>query len=157
MKKDEALKMAFPKAERIEEIQIFLDKSEVDRIESKARVKLDSRLFIFYKGLKDNNISGYAIIDTHKLRTKTETVIYVLEPDGKLKNTEILAFFEPSDYEPGSKWLDLYKNRRLDESLRLGRDIPNITGATITSNEFTKSVRKILAIYEVAVSGKGRE
>ena len=49
------------------------------------------------------------------------------------------------------KWLTLFENQKLDNELRIDREIPNITGATITSHAFTESVRKILAIFEVAV------
>ncbi len=151
LKKDEALELAFPDAQKIEEVQVFLDPSQVKEIESRAMAELDSKLYIFYRGAKDGQSTGYALIETHKLRTKTETVMYVISPKGKLKTTEILAFFEPPDYQPGSKWLNLYNDRKLDDSLKIGRDIPNITGATITSHAFAKSVRKILAIFEVAV------
>lgn len=156
MKKDQALHQAFPEAQRIEKIQVFLDPSQVEKIESIAMSELDSKLFIFYTGIKDGETLGYAIIDTHRLRTKTETVMYVISPDGTLAKTEILAFFEPTDYQPGGKWLDLYSKRRLDDSLRIGRDIPNITGATITSHAFAKSVRRILAIYEIAIQDQQR-
>ena len=91
-------------------------------------------------------------MDTHLLRTKSETVMYVIGNDGRLINAEILAFFEPSEYMQSEKWLRLFENKNLDNNdIRIDRDIPNITGATITSHEFTESVRKVLAIYKVAV------
>lgn len=157
MTREEALKHVFPDADNILKRNIFLNKEQVEEIESIAKTKLHSKLYVFYEGKKGNEILGYAVIDTHHLRTKTETVIIVINPDGTLKLTEILAFFEPSEYMPSKSWLQLYQNRPLEDSLRLGRGIPNITGATITSNALMKSIRSILAIYQVAVKGKDSE
>ena len=157
MGREEALEHVFPDAENILKRNIFLNNEQVEEIESMAKTKLHSKLYVFYEGKKGSETLGYAVIDTHRLRTKTETVIIVINPDGTLKLTEILAFFEPSEYMPSKSWLQLYQNRHLDDSLWLGRGIPNITGATITSNALMKSIRSILAIYQVAVKGKGSE
>ncbi len=157
MKREEALTHVFPDADNILKRNIFLNSEQVQEIESIARTKLRSKLYVFYEGKKENQTLGYAVIDTHHLRTKTETVIVVINPDGTLKLTEILAFFEPSEYMPSDSWLRQYQNKTLDDSLWLGRSIPNITGATITSNALMKTIRSILAIYQVAVKGKGSE
>ena len=157
MTREEALKHVFPDADNILKRNIFLNKEQVDEIESIAKTQLHSKLYLFYVGKKGNKTLGYAVIDTHHLRTKSETVIVVINPDGTLKLTEILAFFEPSEYMPSKGWLQLYQNRPLEDSLWLGKGIPNITGATITSNALMKSIRSILAIYQVAVKGQGPE
>ncbi len=148
--KDQILKEVFRDADRVEQIQVFLTDEQIKRVKSLSGLKPDSRIYIFYKAIKGKDVYAYAAIDTHWLRTKTETVLYVIEPDGRLKLAEVLAFFEPTDYKPSKKWVDLFKGKKL-ESARLGREIPVITGATITSYEFTKALRKILAIFEVAV------
>ena len=151
MTRDEALNSAFPGNNTYEKIDIFLNEEQVSRIEELSRLKLDSKIYIFYKFTNGTDTLGYAVLNTHLLRTKSETVMYVIGDDGRLINAEILAFFEPSEYMQSDKWLSIFYNRKLDNELRIDRDIPNITGATITSHAFTESVRKILAIYQVAV------
>ncbi|MEQ9620246.1 MAG: FMN-binding protein [Deltaproteobacteria bacterium] len=151
MKRDEALKAAFPQAEEIEKIEIFLSDEQAAKIESISRSRLNSRLFIVYKGIKGDNTLGYAIIDTHTLRTKTETVMFVVNPDGTLSHAEILAFFEPPEYMPGDNWIELFNGKSAKDSIRLGKDIPNITGATITSNSLAQTMRQILAIVRVSL------
>ena len=151
MTRDEALERAFPGNTGYEKIDIILNDSQVEEIEELSRSKLDSKIYIFYEFADDYQTLGYAVLDTHLLRTKSETVMFVIGPDGRLINTEILAFFEPTEYMQSEKWLDIFKNKKLDSELRIDRDIPNITGATITSHAFTESVRKVLAIYQVAV------
>lgn len=154
MTKDQALKSAFPEADSIERIDIFLNDSQVSEIEYLSKSKLDSRIYIFYKFKTGDRTLGFAVLDTHLLRTKSETVMYVIGNEGNLIYAEILAFFEPAEYMQSDRWLRLFENRGLDKDLRIDRNIPNITGATITSHAFTESVRKVLAIYKITLKGE---
>jgi Na+-translocating ferredoxin:NAD+ oxidoreductase RnfG subunit len=153
MTKDRALKVAFPDADQIEKKTVFLSEEQAKKIESIARSQVDSKLYIFYVGKKGDKTLGYAVIDTHRLRTKTETVMVVINPDGTLKEVEILAFFEPPEHMPTQRWIQQFEGKTLDDSLWIGRGIPNITGATITSNALVKAIRRIMAVYHVAVKG----
>jgi Na+-translocating ferredoxin:NAD+ oxidoreductase RnfG subunit len=154
MTRDEGLKLAFPGADRVEKKTIFLTEEQAKKIESTAKTKLESNLYIFYVGKKENETLGYAVIDTHLLRTVTETIMVVINPDGALRQVEILAFFEPPDYMPPNSWINLFSNKKLGNSLQVGRGIPNITGATITSNSMANSVRRIMAVFQIAVQEK---
>jgi hypothetical protein len=157
MKRDEALKLAFPGADRIEKREIFLTEKQAREIESLSKSKLTARLYIVYEGFNGVKSLGYAIIDTHNLRTKTETVIFVINPDGTLRQAEILAFFEPPEYMPGKNWIALFYGKSILDSLKPGKDIPNITGATITSTSLAQTIRQVLAIARVAIAGRGPE
>lgn len=154
MTRDKALSVTFPGADRIEKKTVFLTEEQVKKIETLAKSELESKLYTFYAGKKGEETLGYAVIDTHVLRTKTETLMIVINPDGTLRQVEILAFFEPQDYMPTDNWLNLFRDEPLNGSLWIGRDIPNITGATITSNSLVKSVRRIMAVFEVALKGQ---
>jgi hypothetical protein len=154
MTRDKALSVTFPGADRIEKKAVFLTEEQVKKIETLAKSELESKLYTFYAGKRGEETLGYAVIDTHVLRTKTETLMIVINPDGTLRQVEILAFFEPDDYMPTANWLNLFQGGPLNGSLWIGRDIPNITGATITSNSLVKSVRRIMAVFEVALKGQ---
>lgn len=150
MKRDEALKTAFPDAAEIEKNEVFFSSDQSQAIESLAKAKNESKLYIIYEAKNGEKTLGYAIIDTHSLRTKTETVMFVINPDGTLKQTEVLAFFEPPDYQAGGNWMELFEGKTSDDSMKVGKDIPNITGATITANSLSQATRRILAVFKVA-------
>ncbi len=149
MKRDEALKTAFPESDTIEKKEVFLTEKQAREIETLSKSKINSRLYFIYEGRKGNELIGYAIIDTHTLRTKTETVMFVINPDGTLKQAEILAFFEPPEYMPGSNWISLFYGKSALDPLKIGKDIPTITGATITSDSLAQTMRRILAVVKV--------
>ncbi len=155
MNRDQALKTAFPDADNIEKRQVYLTEAQVQEIEVLGRVKVDSKLYIVYVGWNGDELLGYAVIDTHTLRTKSETVMFVVNTDGTMRYVEILAFFEPPDYFPGDNWLSLLEGKELDDSLRIGHKMPNITGATITANALMDSVRRVMAVIRVSVLRSG--
>ena len=151
MKREEALKSAFPEADSINKSQIFLTEEQANEVETLAKTKLESRLYVIYEAKRGDEALGYAIIDTHMLRTQSETVMFVINTDGTLRYAEVLAFFEPPDYIAGEKWMNLFQNKGLDtHPLRLGNDIPNMSGATITAVALTNSVRRLLGVFRVA-------
>ncbi len=155
--KDEALRLAFPDSDTIEKQSLFLSKTEVESIEKLGRSKLDSRLFLFYVGKKNGEAIGYAAIDTHTVRTKSQTIIVVINPDGSLKYTEILAFFEPPEYKPTEGWINLFKDKKISDGIKIGYDIPNISGATLSSNGTANAVKKVLSVFEVVIKGAKKD
>ena len=50
-------------------------------------------------------MTGRAILDTHVVRTMPETVLTVVEPDGRLRMALVLQFGEPPDYLPRDGWM----------------------------------------------------
>ena len=154
-----ALALLFPEAERIEKRHVFLTERQAEAVRSVARTEADSRFYTFYVARSSGKETGYAVIDTHTLRTLTETVMFVINPDGTLRHSEILAFFEPADYMPGEKWINLFRGKDVRRHrMKSGADVPNITGATISADSFSRSARRVLAVFRVAfASPDGRK
>jgi hypothetical protein len=98
--KDEALHLAFPDAERIETRDIFLTPEQRTQLEDRAKSKIDSDLLTVYVGWRAGTVQGYAILDTHTVRTLPETFMIVVSPQGKVTATHLLAFYEPTEYSP---------------------------------------------------------
>jgi len=89
------------------------------------------------------------------VRTKPEVVLYIITPEGRLDVVEVLAFQEPLEYMPDEEWLKVFKGKELAPgTIRHRRDIPNITGATITARAITDNARKVLAIWQVLFGSK---
>jgi hypothetical protein len=152
--KDEALRLAFPDADHITARDIFLTVEQRAAIEQRAKSKLDSDLLTVYVGEHDGAVQGYALLDTHNVRTLPETFLIVLSPQGVVTATHLLAFYEPLEYSPPARWLGQFDGATLDPDLRVGRGIAAITGSTLTSEAVTGGVRRALAIYDVLLKGR---
>jgi hypothetical protein len=152
MSKADALKLAFPDAERVETINLFLTKAQLEQVKQRSGVTPDSPLYTFYVGKKGQDITGYAAIEAATVRTLPETVMVVLNPDGSVRFTEILAFFEPPEYMPPKRWLDQFRKIQLSPALRVGGEIHAISGATLSAQAITRQVRKTAALCEILLT-----
>lgn len=149
--KDVVLKEVFPDADAVEKINVFLGEAEQKKIEAIAKSKLDSRIFTFYTGRKGRDIIGYAIFGSHVVRTKQAVYMVVINPDGSIRQVEILAFYEPEEYLPRKRWFEQFTGKILGDELWPRRGISAVTGATLSVNGITQEVRKILAVFKVMV------
>jgi len=150
--RSDMLDIAFPRADSVQVRDHFLSAEQRASIERLAIAALDSDLVTVYEAYADGRILGFAILDTHVVRTLPETFLVVLSPEGAVTATHILAFHEPLEYMPSTRWLALLENRTLHDDLRLGRDIAGITGSTLSSRAVLGGVRRALAIYAVLLT-----
>jgi len=153
IKPEQAFKEQFPNAQ-IKKKNILLKKEQVQQIQNLAKSKLTSSIITVYTVKKQNKPIAYGIIHTHKVRTKKETVLFTLTPDCKIKDIEIIAFYEPPEYMPSERWLKTFEGKSIKNQLKLKRDIPNITGATLSSKAITLSSKQVVSICEVVFKGK---
>ena len=152
-KPEEVLKELFPDA-KIEIKNLIIPKEKVKEIEKKSRVKIRSRLVSFYLIKKNGKVIAYAYVDIHRVRTHPEAVLYVISPQGKITYIEILAFHEPLEYMPPENWLKLFIGKDVKSPPKFRRDIPNITGATLTARAIAKHTRKVLYMWQAFFGGK---
>ena len=150
--KAEALEQAFPGADSIESHTLVLDEAQAAAIEKLSFGELESRLATIHSGRKDGQLIGYAIIDVHTVRTFPEAFLVVLDPQGRVVSTRILAFYEPPEYMPPERWLEQFDDRVLEPSLSLGGTIHGISGSTLSSRAVTTGVRRALALYDTFLS-----
>ena len=146
--KDEAMKLAFSDDAEIEVLSLFPTQDEVAEIERLSKVKLDSNLVSLFVGKKQGVITGYAMIESHTVRTQPETLLLVLTPEGQLSNVYTLAFHEPPEYQPPQRWFAQLINRKLDE-LSFDKEVQAVAGATLSTRASLNGARKVLAIYQV--------
>jgi len=149
--RSEALELAFPDADRIESQVFVLDDAQAARVEAIARSPVGSKLVKLHRAWKGDAILGYAFIDMHTVRTLPEAFLVVLSPEGEVRSLRLLAFHEPLEYQPTSRWYDQFEHKSQHSPLRLGGDIHGIVGATLSARATTRGVRRALALYEILV------
>ena len=153
--KNEAMELAFGKGTQVEQLSLFPDEIEAAQIQQDAKVKLDSGLFTFYVGKDQGKILGYAAIETSTVRTKPETLMIVLTPEGELQKVFTLAFHEPPEYQPPERWFEQLYKRPLAE-MDFNKGVDGISGATLSTRAAINSIRKVMAIYQVLVKDQGK-
>lgn len=148
----QAIRAAFP-ARTVARKTLFLSAEQAARIEALARVKVDSRVVTYYVARDESGAASVAFFDRGLVRTMPMTYAVVVKAMGEVERVEILSFDEPDDYLPPARWLGLYRGRPLNNDLAVGRGIPHITGASLTSQAVNDGVRRALATFAVALKG----
>ncbi|HVO33270.1 MAG TPA: FMN-binding protein [Elusimicrobiota bacterium] len=152
----QAIQQTFPASARVARKTLFLTQAQTERIQHVARARLDSSIITYYVGESTGGVVGTVFFDRRTVRTMLVTYMVVVTPQGAVDHVEVLSFDEPDDYLPPLRWLGLYKGRRLDDDLSIGRGIPRMTGATLSSQAMNDGIRLCLAIYDVAIKGAAK-
>lgn len=152
--RDEALAAAYPGA-AIRAEQVFLTSSQQQQAALKSGGEPPSALVARYTAAKDGRVVGRAYVDTHMVRTKKESLLISLDADGRLKRIDVTVFLEPPEYRAPDAWLRQYRERPLNDDLRMNRAIRPIAGATLTARATNAAVRRVLAIDEVLRTSGG--
>jgi Na+-translocating ferredoxin:NAD+ oxidoreductase RnfG subunit len=148
VKTDDAVREAFGGAPAVKHTE-YLDEAQAAAIAKQAGSAPSSRIVISYRATKDGRPLGAAYLESHIVRTLPETILIVLDPEGKVVKVEILSFDEPDQYRPRERWMDQFKGRSLDSELSLSKGIRGVTGATLSSRAITAAVRRVLATHAV--------
>jgi hypothetical protein len=145
---DEALHLAFRDC-TIERQTVFLTAGQRERAQQLAGSEIKSGLVNPYHATRNGNDAGTAYFDTHVVRTLSETLMVVVDPQGKVARVEVLAFAEPEDYLPPGLWYGQFVGQALSPELALGHRIRTVTGASLTARATTETVRRVLALHQV--------
>ncbi len=146
-----ALAEAFPGA-RLERRSEALTPAQVRAVQQRAKARLAGPLVTPYLAFHGDTLVGTAIFETRTIRTMPATLMVVVAPDSTVRRVEILSFHEPPDYRPPARWLDRMRGRRADDRFAPGRDLPSLSGATLSARAFAESARLAVAIWEVVVA-----
>lgn len=147
--KEEALRVALPKAQTVRAEQVQLTPDQRQRVRNKVDQPIDDNTFIFHVGKRNDQIDGYAYITDKKGRHRPITFVVGLKPDCRVRDVAIMIYREPRGYEVKAKrFLRQYHNKTIDDPIEVNRDIKNISGATISAHSVSAGVREAVAICE---------
>ena len=78
-----------------------------------------------------------------------------LDMDGKVREVEILEYREAYGGEVrNARWLRQFVGMQHGDTVKVGRGIQNISGATLSSGHLTDGIRRLLATYAIAIAGR---
>jgi Na+-translocating ferredoxin:NAD+ oxidoreductase RnfG subunit len=99
-----------------------------------------------YRVSRQGALLGFAQVRNVKGKDQPITYLVATDSADALRDIDILVYREPHGgevaYEP---WRKQFRGKTTGSPLQVGRDIRNISGATISSNSVTRGVRKALA------------
>ena len=104
----------------------------------------------FYIGKTNGKIDGYAVIDEEVGKVMPITFVTRISPEGKVAQVEVMIYRESHGGEVATKrFTSQFKEKELNEELRIGKGIIHVTGATLSSHALVKGTRRDLALYQI--------
>ena len=95
---------------------------------------------------------GYFIVDQAIGKHEYFTIALALNADGSVKGIEILDYKESYGYEIRNEaWRKQFVGKNTTGPLKLGDNIKNISGATLSCQHVTEAVKRLLATYDIAL------
>jgi len=144
----EAKALCFTNATRFEDVQLRLSSADRKTIETAAGVKVRNSELKLAKAWSNSNIVGTVWLD-HVIG-KHELIDYVvaISPDGRVAQVEILEYREHYGGQIRQQdWRGQFRGKTANAPLKLGGDIYNISGATLSCRHVTEGVKRVLATY----------
>jgi Na+-translocating ferredoxin:NAD+ oxidoreductase RnfG subunit len=145
--KKQALDIAFPGADKVEKEKQWLTDEQKQAIGKLCLQTIKERRFTFYVGKRNGKPMGYMLIHNIIGKSFPITFMTVLDPDGTVRDVEIMVYREPRGWEVRNEsFLSQFFGK---DSSTDSREINSITGATLSVTAITTGVYKAMAAYKV--------
>lgn len=144
LSEQEALALAFGEDAAVEHRTLELSEEGAARYAEAVGVQTEAGAnYDVHIGTKDGKVTGYAFILTESSRYRPITFLVAITPDFAVQRVDIMVYREPRGGDVKKRrFLEQYESK--EESMRLGRDILSISGATVSAQVVTFGVNKAL-------------
>jgi hypothetical protein len=149
---DAAQKAVYPDADTFTEVVVNPSPEQLQTVLSRAGPQPPHGRIRIWKAIRGGSLLGYFFVDEVIGRQNLITYALGIDPDGSLRNLEVLAYRESHGGEiRNPAWRAQFDHRNSLEQLRFRTDIKNISGATLSSEHVTQGVRWLVALWQSAL------
>jgi Na+-translocating ferredoxin:NAD+ oxidoreductase RnfG subunit len=152
MSVEQAQLLIFQRAKEFVYAPLTLSAAQIERIEQLSGVKVRSPKQQVWQARAGDTVLGWFILD--QVIGKHELITYAagINPDGTLRQFQVVDYREAYGYQVRElKWRDQFVGKTLTAPLEVGVDIVNISGATLSCRHVTEGLKRLLALYQVAL------
>ena len=147
---EQAARSIFPEADRFEIRELALDAAQLQALAAEGVQGRSARWPVRVARRGDATL-GYVVSD--EVIGKFELISYAvgIGSDGAVRQIEILSYRESHGGEIRlPAWRRQFVGKTAAAPLRVGEDIANISGATLSCSHVTEGVRRIVAVVALA-------
>jgi hypothetical protein len=150
---EEAPLLLFPEGTAVEKRRVRVDLDLRARLAERvapARPSLWEGSIPTYVISAGEKVIGYAVVVNEIGKHRPITFVVGVTPEGEVRGVEIMVYREPKGGDVRMKrFLRQYRGKTLEAPLLTGRDIMNITGATLSVRAVNRGTKKALALVEL--------
>ena len=146
---EEALKLMFPKSERITKELLRVSTDRKAAIEERIGWKFPEDAFEVYIGETGTQVDGYALVQNTIGKHKPMTYMVGVDHRGRVSNIELLVFREARGSEVRRKRFNAqYEGKTVLDPIRINKDIINISGATMSVRSISAGIKRALVLVD---------
>jgi FMN-binding protein len=143
---DEAQAALFPEANHFEIRNFTIDEAERAALQKRLGLQVRGK-WVIRVAMNGDKVVGAAVVDDVIGKFDRITFASGLGMDGMLKQVEILSYRESHGEEVRQEsWRKQFKGKTENAPLRVGDDLVNISGATLSCTHVADGVRRIVAV-----------
>ena len=152
---EQAQRALFADANRFEPVSVALSEADRAALAKVSGTRTPLPLDRIWRAMRDDQLLGHLVVD--EVYGKHEFITYAaaIDASGAVLGIEILDYRETHGgqvREPS--WRAQFRGKRSSDALELDVDIVNISGATMSCKHVTEGVRRLLALYDIALKGR---
>ena len=151
---EQVIKTSFKNVNEVKTKSLILSSKQFKEVRSRAKAAIKTKVYRYYDIVSAGKSIGKAVLITRKVRSKKATVLYAFDTKGTLRFSEIMAFGEPPEFVPSKIWMSQLQKQKPSAKLTVGKDIPTISGSTMSASSITEGARVARAIYEIVLKNK---
>ena len=147
---EQAARLMFPDADAFELRRLTLDATQLQQLNAQG-VRARSAGWTVRVAQRAGVVQGFVVAD--EVVGKVELISYAVAvaPDGAVRQIEILSYRESHGHEIRlPAWRRQFVGKGTTAAIRVGEDINNISGATLSCSHVTDGVRRIVAVLALA-------
>ncbi len=150
LKPSEALKLIFKDSQEVVKEDHPLSPELKAQFQQQLKYEAPKDSYTFYLGKTNGKVDGYALIDEQVGKVQPITFVTRINPQGQVDTVEIMVYRESHGGEVTSKrFLNQFRQKSLNNELRLHGDIINVSGATLSSNALVIGVKRALVLWRL--------
>ena len=150
---EQAQALLIPGTDSFIEQPVHLSDEQRDAIKDRAGVRQRKDTQLVWRAEQEGELAGLFIVD--EVIGKHEFITYAaaISPEGSVLGIEIMSYRETHGGQVREEsWRTLLEGKTLADPLRLGKDIPNISGATLSCRNVVDGVRRLLVLHELVLA-----
>ena len=149
---DAAQKAVYSEADAFQEVLIAPSPAQLQQLLARAGSQPSHGMIRIWRATRNGELLGHVFVDEVIGRQNLITYAVGIDPDGALRNLEIMSYRESHGGEVRNPAWRAQFNRRKDlDQVRFRTDIKNISGATLSSEHVTEGVRWLMALWQSAL------
>jgi hypothetical protein len=153
---DTAQRTVFPEADAFTPVVVSPSAAQLQTLLAQTGDQPRHGAIRIWKATRGGVLVGHFFIDEVVGRSDLITYAVGIDPDGALRNLEIMSYRESHGGEiRNPAWRAQFNQRNDLEQLRFRTDIKNISGATLSSEHVTAGVRWLLVLWQATLRPAG--